>query len=210
MHLQATITTLAQGQSELLYLICNLEQDKTGRFWLTVINRVDIWKPVLSTDHGVCCRSTAGENIVPSSKVLWDPRVTVIYLFRFSCFFWVKTHTFLPLTNRCFFLFPGLTFRPSSYLNRGHQKRINVYLYKLIFVWLRCRPRPLMLHFAEKLWCLCRESDPAYLTNNARHRCLPRMCASVCLVLWLNHGKYDMWVLLMFFSPWGSVNRFIQ
>lgn len=80
-HLQATIATLAQGQSELLYLICKLEQDKTGRLRLPVINCVDIRKPARSTDHGVRWRSTVGENIAPSSKVHWDPRVAVIYLF---------------------------------------------------------------------------------------------------------------------------------
>lgn len=68
-------------------------------------------------------------------------------------------------------------------VSRERKKCFSIALFKLIFLRSRRRPRPLMLHFAEELQRLCCERDPAYSTNIARHRCLPRMCASVCLGL---------------------------
>lgn len=156
-----------------------------------------------------CC-GTAGEHIAPSRKVLWNPCITVTYCYYY---FFLYFHVFLGKDTLFFsnkHSFSRSCIPAVVLFKLGAKKCIHVYLYKVIFMWLRRRPRPLMLHFAEELHCLCRECDPAYLTNNARHRCLPRICASVCLELWLNHWKYDMWVLLMFFSPRESVNRFFQ
>lgn len=146
------------------------------------------------TDCDTNSRWTMGANVTHARQVPWN-------------LFLSSKQMAYPRVSACF---PCCAFRVSAYLNRGQKKCININLHKLIFIRLRRRPRPLMLHFAEELQRLCCECDPAYLTNIARHRCLPRMCARVCLGLWLNHWKYDMWVLLMFFSPRGSVNRFIQ
>lgn len=114
-------------------------------------------------------------------------------LYNTLMFFWVKARYIFDISDGLSRRFQGVyTVRQScgeGGVRAGiisFKLRTKKVLFKLIFLRLRRRPRPLMLYFAEELQRLCCECDPAYLTNIARHRCLPRMCASLCLGLWLN------------------------
>lgn len=110
---------------------------------------------------------TTGENIAAERKVCLEPTwncwACLCYTFMF---FWVKTLFFSDKQT----VYPGVSvvFPPLcshaaregrvwgivSFKSRA-QKRVDIYLYKLIFIRLRCRPQPLMLHFAGELQRLC-------------------------------------------------------